>query len=119
MNIKSRLGKAPVQNNRKKRGFVLVTMAVVAVAMVGAMGVGIDVGRMFITKHEIQAFADSAALGAVLALDGTTTGITSAQAAVTGSANTWNFNSSSVSSPTIAFATASTGPWVSSPNPAS
>jgi hypothetical protein len=51
-------------------------------------------------------------------LDGTTGGITNAKAAVANSTNAWNFSNTSVSSPTITFATALAGPWQSNPNPA-
>jgi Flp pilus assembly protein TadG len=103
----------------KERGFVLVVMAITSVALIGALGLAVDIGRMFITKNETQAYCDSAALAAALALDGTTTGITSAQAAVSNSKNSWNFGSAVVSNPTTTFATDIAGPWLASPNPAS
>jgi Flp pilus assembly protein TadG len=103
---------------RNQRGFVLVTMAASSIALMGVLGLSVDLGRMFIAKNETQAFCDAAALGAALTLDGTTAGITRAQAVLTGSTNTWNLNSSSVSSPAVAFGTTSAGPWVASPNPA-
>jgi hypothetical protein len=93
-------------------------MALSAVAMMGALGLAVDVGRMFIAKNETQAFCDSAALGAAMALDGTTTGIAAAQAAVTNSTNAWNLGTSRVNSPTVVFATGAAGPWTANPNPA-
>src|SRR5712692_1963455 len=101
-----------------ERGYVLITMAAAAIALIGVLGLAVDVGRMFIAKNETQTYCDSAALAAALALDGTTTGITSAKAAVTNSANAWNLNTTSVSNPTVTFATSLAGPWVSSPSPA-
>ena len=80
---------------------------VTAIALMGALGLAVDLGRVFIAKNETQAFCDAAALAAALALDGTSTGITSAQAAVTSSTNQWNFGTTAVSSPTVVFATAS------------
>ena len=111
---------AAIQSGRKgkERGFVLVTMAVAAIALIGILGLAVDVGRMFIAKNETQNYCDSAALAAALALDGTTTGITSAKAAVTSSANAWNLNTTSVSNPTVTFATSLAGPWDANPNPA-
>ena len=102
----------------KQRGFVLITMAAAAFALIGVLGMAVDIGRMFIAKNETQAYCDSAALAAALVLDGTTTGIASAQAAVTNSTNSWNLNTTAVSSPTVTFATALAGPWVANPNPA-
>ena len=102
----------------KQRGFVLVVMAVAAIALIGMLGLAVDVGRMFITKNETQTYCDSAALAAALALDGTTQGVTNAKAAVTGSINAWNLSTTSVSSPTVTFATSLAGPWVTTPSPA-
>jgi Flp pilus assembly protein TadG len=102
----------------RERGFVLVTMAVAAIALIGVLGLAVDLGHMFISKNETQAYCDSAALAAALALDGTTNGIANAKTAVTNSANAWNFSTASVSSPTVTFATALAGPWQSNPNPA-
>ena len=102
----------------RERGFVLITMAIAAVALIGILGMSVDIGRMFIAKNETQAYCDSAALAAGLALDGTTTGISNATTAVSNSANTWNLNSTTVSNPAVTFATSTAGPWSSNPNPA-
>jgi Flp pilus assembly protein TadG len=101
-----------------ERGFVLVTLAVAAIALIGVLGIAVDIGRMFITKNETQAYCDSAALAAALALDGTGNGITNAGTAVANSRNRWNLGTTKVSNPTVTFATAAGGPWVASPNPA-
>ena len=47
-----------------QRGFVLVTMAVAAIALIGVLGLAVDLGHMFISKNETQAYCDSAALAA-------------------------------------------------------
>jgi hypothetical protein len=125
-----RIQKHPDRNvNRRtvrRRGFVLVTMAATSIAMLGAMGLAVDLGRVFIVKNEVQSYADAEALAAALQLNGTTTGITNAINAVTSSSSTfnysstdkWNFNTCSqlsstsactVTTPTVDFATASTG----------
>lgn len=44
-------------------------------------GLGIDIGRMYLIKSELQAFADAAALSAALRLDGTDQGIKGARQA--------------------------------------
>lgn len=102
----------------RKRGFVLVTMAVAAIALIGMLGLAVDVGRMFIAKNETQNYCDSAALAAALALDGTLSGIANAQNAVTNSANAWNLNTATVKNPVVTFATSLSGPFVASPSPA-
>jgi len=102
----------------RKRGFVLITMAVAAIALIGMLGLAVDVGRMFIAKNETQNYCDSAALAAALALDGTTAGVTSAKDAVANSANVWNLNTTTVKNPVVTFATSLAGPFVASPSPA-
>src|ERR1700692_2221457 len=62
----------------RERGFVLITMAIAAVALIGILGMAVDVGRMFIAKNETQAYCDSAALAATLKLNGGSSGITAA-----------------------------------------
>ena len=108
----------PVTKAPRDRGFVLITMTVSAIAIMGALGMAVDVGRAFIAKNETQTFCDSAALAAVLKLNGTSTGISSAKAAVTNSVNTWNMNSASVSNPLVDFAASASGPWSTNPLPA-
>ena len=106
------------KRRNRRRGFVLLTMSTSAIALFGALGMSVDLGRVFITKHETQAFCDAGALAAVLQLDGTTNGITNAKNAVTNSTNKWNLASTAISNPTVTFATSASGPWVDSPNPA-
>ena len=101
-----------------QRGFVLITMGVAAVALFGALGMAIDLGRMFIVKNETQAFCDAGAIAAVLQIDGTSNGVSNAKSAVTNSTNKWNLSSTSISSPGVVFAKSGSGPWVANPNPA-
>ena len=95
----------------RQKGFVLITMTAAAIAMIGAMGLAVDLGHVFIIKNETQAFADAAALAAALQLDGTTAGITRAGTAATSLTNKWNFDTTSVPSPTVEYAVTSTGTW--------
>ena len=101
-----------------RRGFVLVSMAVITVGVLAVVGLAVDIGRMFIAKNELQLYCDSAAVAAAMALNGSNTGIANAATAVAGSTNKWNFGTTSVSGASVAYATASTGPWVASPSPA-
>jgi hypothetical protein len=77
---------------RKEQGFVLFLMAAVAFAVFGTCGLAFDVGRMYIVRNELQAFADSAALSAGLRLNGESNGIQRARDEVTRLAalNKWN-----------------------------
>jgi len=102
----------------KQRGFVLVTMTFAAIAMLGALGLAVDMGRVFIIKNETQHFCDAAAIAAALKLDGTTAGITNATAAAKSLANNWNFGTTSISNPIVEYATTSSGAWSTNPSPA-
>jgi Flp pilus assembly protein TadG len=103
---------------RGARGFVLILTAVSAIVLLGVLGLTVDLGRMYITKSEAQAFADSAALAAALELDGTASGITDANTAVAANLNHWNFSTQAFTGTITEFATALAGPWVTAPAPA-
>src|SRR5262249_53104630 len=108
-----------MRRNTREGGYVLVTMGLTAFALLGAMGLAIDLGRMFIAKNETQAYCDSAAMAAVLKLNGAASGITAATNAVANSTNAWNLDTSQITNYTVDFATSKDGPWSTSPgNPA-
>jgi len=93
----------------------LVVTSVVAIALVGTLGVAVDMGRVFIAKNETQTYCDAGALAASLQMDGTSEGLVRAKAAVENTGNAWNLGTTTVPTPTIEFATASSGPWIASP----
>jgi len=97
------------------RGYVLVATALSAVALLGMVGLAVDLGRVFIAKSEAQTFADSAALAAAAELDGSLQGITDAINAVNANPNKWNFNTRAFTGTIVEFAQNATGPWVSMP----
>jgi Flp pilus assembly protein TadG len=100
-----------------QRGMVLMTMAVSAIALIGAMGLAIDLGHIFIVKNETQAYVDAAAIAAALQLDGTTAGATRANTAATNLSAHWNFDSATLGTPTVEFSTAATGAtWYTAAN---
>jgi Flp pilus assembly protein TadG len=107
-----------VAKTQRERGFVLITMAIVAIALIGALGMAVDVGRAFIAKNETQAFCDAASMAAVLKMDGTATGISNAKIVVANTTNAWNMDTTSMTNPTVDFATSATGPWSTNPSPA-
>ncbi len=104
---------------RSESGFTLIATAVCLIALVGMLGLAVDVGRVYITKNEAQAFTDAAVLSAARELNGKSSGIANAQAAVTAamSADPWNLGTNAFTSgnTTVAFATAAVGPWVTTP----
>lgn len=111
----------PVSRRPRKRehGFVLVIMAVAAVVIAGFLGLAVDLGRMYITKNEAQAFVDAGALAAAEKLDGTSDGVTNAQTAATSLGNKWNFGTTAFTGTTVEVATSSAGPWTSAGSPPS
>jgi hypothetical protein len=113
-----RSGRGKVRQRRKgERGYVLATMGVASVVVIGFLGLATDAGRMYISKNEAQAFADAGALAASLALDGTPGGVTRAQTAATSLGNQWNFATNAFSGTTVEVATSTNGPWTSASTP--
>src|SRR6202030_4657990 len=105
-----------IRRRQKRSGFVLIIMTAASIAMVGALGLAVDMGRVFIIKNETQHVCDSAALAAALQLDGTSAGVTAATSAATSLADNWNFGTTTVSSPTVEYATTSSGTWTNAPS---
>ncbi len=103
--------------NRRRRGYVVLATAMGLVAMVGMLGLAVDLGRLFIVKSEAQAFADAAAILAATKLNGKKTGIDDAETAIKTSVNKYNFNTQSVptSALEIYFAKSVLGPWEKPP----
>src|SRR5258708_28228290 len=72
-----------------RKGFTLIATAVCVASLFGMMGLAVDMGRVLITKNETQSFTDTAAMAAVLKLDGIS--FTSARDAVTkNTKNQWH-----------------------------
>src|SRR5260370_34980883 len=104
-----------MRRRQKQSGFVLIIMTAAAIALVGALGLAVDLGLVLIIKNETQHFCDSAGLAAALKLDGTSAGITAANSAATSLADNWNFGTTTVSSPTVEYATTPSGTWTNAP----
>ncbi len=109
-----------------QRGSIMITTAVSLFVLMGMLGLSIDLGRVYIAKHEAQAFADLASIAAARHLNGTQAGIDAANTEVTTTAvnaNLWNFattkfgsNATTSPTPTVEFATDRTGPWSTAPS---
>lgn len=104
-----------IGRRRLRRGVVLLITAVMCVVLIAVLGVSVDMGRMFVIKHEAQVFTDSAALAAALQLDGTSAGIARATQAVEDTTNKWNMGtqrfSGSDANYTATFSRDANGPW--------
>jgi uncharacterized membrane protein len=104
-----------VPDCRSKRGFVLIVTCIALVILMAVAGLGIDLGRMYLIKSELQAFADAAALSAALRLDGTEQGIRGAREApaelATGSnAMMWDMGTRPITEIATSFAKGDTAP---------
>jgi Flp pilus assembly protein TadG len=103
---------------RKRRGYVLLSGAAAAVIILGTLGLSLDLARMYVAKNELQNYTDAASIAATNRLDGSAAGISNAVVEATSNVNRWAFGRSVVGSVTVEFATASAGPWLANPNPA-
>ncbi len=103
--------------NRGERGFSLILLSLTLVVLLGMVGLGVDLGRMFIHKTELQTFADASALAAISQMDGTALGIQLADSmATTGPAgatspNRYNFGTTTVTNVVTSYATSFTGTY--------
>src|SRR6266404_6886173 len=86
--------------HRRERGFTLMAVAASLLAIMGMAGLAIDLGRIYYVKSEMQTFCDIAALNAAMQLDGTSAGITAANAAVSSTAGTmkWDIGTKTIAS---------------------
>jgi hypothetical protein len=74
-------------NSRK--GFTLIATGLCVASLLGMLGLAVDMGRVLIAKNETQSFTDTAAMAAVLKLDGIS--FTNARNAVLNNTkNQWN-----------------------------
>jgi Putative Flp pilus-assembly TadE/G-like len=62
-----------------RKGFVLIVTAISMTLLLGLAGLGIDIGRMYVIRAELQSFTDAAALSAALEVDGTNSGLARAR----------------------------------------
>ena len=65
---------------RSQEGFVLIVTSIALTILLALAALGIDIGRMYVIRAELQSFTDAAALSAAIELDGTDGGFTNARA---------------------------------------
>jgi hypothetical protein len=80
-----------------------------------AVGLGVDISRLYLAKTELQNAADAAALAGASALNGSSSGITKAADRAVESMNNYQFNKTGVVIPrsSVLFAVNLDGPYVS------
>lgn len=105
------------RRERREKGFSMALIALSAFVMVGSLGLVFDAGQMFILKNELQTFADASAMAAVSKLDGSQTGVQTANAVATAGPlgtvkpNGYNFDTITITNITTGFASSFTGAY--------
>jgi Flp pilus assembly protein TadG len=101
--------------NKRERGSILATSAIGMLAILLAVGLGVDISRLYLTKTELQNAADAAALAAVSALNTAPLGITKAADRAVATMNNYDFNKKSITFPrgNVLFARNLDGPYMS------
>jgi len=95
----------------RRKGFVLITAGIAAVILFGALGLAVDLGRMYIVKSESQSSVDGAAIDAALELDGTTQGLADAVSTANAALGRYDLGQFKFSNISVQFATDLAGPW--------
>jgi hypothetical protein len=98
-----------------RSGVIVFLVAIALAFVVGLAGLVTDLGRMYITKSELQAFADAAALAGIVPLDGTKKGIKNSQKDAALDVNHWGFGMSTIPTKAIEYSDAIAGPWSVNP----
>ncbi len=93
----------------RREGFTILAVGVTLIAVIGITGLAVDLGRMYVVRSELQAFADAASVSGALQLDGARDGINRANAAVSNTATganplKWDFGTKTVTTYTTRFA---------------
>src|SRR5688572_12487287 len=102
-------------SRKRERGSILATSAIGMLAVLLAVGLGIDISRFYLSKAELQNAADAAALAAVSGLNGGASGITEGTNRAVAAMNKYDFNNTGVSFPraNVLFAVNLNGPYMS------
>src|SRR6266498_3297508 len=101
------------EKRRGERGNVMIMTAILALGLVLAVGLCIDVARVYFIRTELQNAADAAALAAARELDSGTGGIQDAVTRATTIVNNYGLNSAraAVTIPSVEFAVNLNGPY--------
>src|SRR5215212_5408476 len=89
-----------VRTQRKgERGSVLAVATLGMLVMLLAVGLGVDISRMYLTKTELQNAADASSLAGASALNGASSGIAKATDRAVLAMNSYAFNKTNVAFP--------------------
>jgi hypothetical protein len=103
------------EKRKRERGSILATSAIGMLSVLLAVGLGIDISRLYLSKAELQNAADAAALAGVSGLNGDSPGITEAADRAVKEMNKYDFNKTGVTFPraNVLFAVNLDGPYIS------
>jgi Flp pilus assembly protein TadG len=97
----------------RERGSILATSAIGMLSILLAVGLGVDISRLYLVKTELQNGADAAALAAVSALNGAPAGIDAAvNEATVKTVNNYDFNKTGIKIINVEFATTLEGSYM-------
>jgi Flp pilus assembly protein TadG len=107
--------KGRTKDRKGERGSVLATATLGMLALLLAVGLGVDVSRLYLTKTELQNAADAAALAGTSALNSSSAGIEEATDRAVAEMNKYQFNKTGVVFPrsNVLFSVNLDGPYVS------
>jgi hypothetical protein len=110
---KQKLGFEP--NRKGEKGSILAISGVGMLALLLAVGLGVDISRFYLAKTELQNAADASALAGVSALNGANTGIVEAANRAVTTMNSYDFNKTGIGFPrtNVKFSINLDGPYVS------
>jgi len=97
-----------------RKGFVLIVTSIALTLLLGLAGLGIDIGRMYVIRAELQSFTDAAALSAALSLDGSGSGFDRARAGAVRLASgphamRWDMGTQQITNISTSFSTSKAG----------
>lgn len=102
-------------SKKQERGSILATSAFAMLAVLLAVGLGVDISRLYLSKAELQNAADAAALAGVSGLTGFGPGINVATTRAVAAMNSYEFNHTGVTfaRTDVEFAANLGGPYMS------
>jgi len=101
-----------VSASRPRNGFVLIATSIALVILLALAGLAVDIGRMYVVKSELQAFADAAALSAAASLPSGVANARQAPLELTKGPNAmkWDLGNQAITEFTVEFALGGTAP---------
>ena len=100
-------------SRKQERGSILATSAIGMLAILLAVGLGVDISRFYLVKAELQNGADAAALAAVTALNGAPVGIDNAvKEATVNTLNKYDFAHTGIKITNVEFSNSLNGTYV-------